>query len=222
MYLLCCIIGGGLTYLLGCLTIKYELFPYSLYKSQYIVGSHPNVEVLKSGALFKLIQKGGYVIQFRHTHRNRLAIPIIPAPVDLNYSCIDGANLTSLGIEQAKWIKINLEHNNIPVGEIYSSPACRLRQMNEVIFENKKINYSDLLLYNRILTREQIIQKKVYLNLLLSKTISDSSNRFIMGHQGTYQPNGYPLPEGHAFVYRPLGDNRVNYLGTIDLATWLP
>ena len=151
-----------------------------------------------------------------------MAIPVIPASVDLNYSCLDGANLTTLGIEQAKWIKINIERNNIPVGEIHSSPACRLRQMNEIIFPEKDITYSDFLLYDRILTKEQVIQKKIYLNLLLTKPIPNSTNRFIMGHQGTYHPKGYDLPEGHAFIYKPIDDKSFTFLGTIELVTWLP
>ena len=212
----------GLSYIIGCLTIKYELFPYNLYKSQFIVGSQPEVEFHESEPLFNLIKKGGYVIQFRHTHRNRLAIPVIPASVDLNYSCLDGANLTTLGIEQAKWIKINIERNNIPVGEIHSSPACRLRQMNEIIFPEKDITYSDFLLYDRILTKDQVIQKKIYLNLLLTKPIPNSTNRFIMGHQGTYHPKGYDLPEGHAFIYKPIDDKSFTFLGAIELVTWLP
>ena len=115
-------------YILGCYTIKRELFPYNFYR-EWKDSQHQH-QIHSSKELFELIKKGGHVIQFRHTHRDRLSIPVIPASVDLNYSCVNGANLTTLGKEQAKWIKVNMEKHKIQLGEIYSSPACRLRQMN--------------------------------------------------------------------------------------------
>jgi hypothetical protein len=207
-----------LTYVVGCLTIKYELFPYNLYKKWQL----SNSSRLSSQQLFDLLKKGGYVVQWRHTHRNRLSMEKIPSSVDLNYSCADGANLTSLGIEQAKWIKLNLDKNKILAGEVHSSPACRLKQMCEIIFPNENVNFSDLLFYDRILTEKQIKSKIKHITRLLSEPISNSKNRFIMGHQGTYHPTKYDLPEGHSFVYKPLGNNQFKFLGTIDLVTWLP
>ena len=207
-------------YILGCYTIKRELFPYNFYR-EWKDSQHQH-QIHSSKELFELIKKGGHVIQFRHTHRDRLSIPVIPASVDLNYSCVNGANLTTLGKEQAKWIKVNIEKHKIPLGEIYSSPACRLRQMNEIIFPDQNVSYSELLLYDRILSEEQVSLKRDFVRELLSEPIADSSNRYIMGHQGTYHPIGYNLPEGHAFVYKPLGNNSFEFLGTIDLVTWLP
>lgn len=207
-------------YVLGCCTIKYELFPYNFYREWKDSQHQPQIHSSKE--LFELIKKGGHVIQFRHTHRDRLSIPVIPASVDLNYSCVNGANLTTLGKEQAKWIKVNMEKHKIPLGEIYSSPACRLRQMNEIIFPDQNVSYSELLLYDRILSEEQVSLKRDFVRKLLSEPIADSSNRYILGHQGTYHPIGYDLPEGHAFVYKPLSNNSFEFLGTIDLVTWLP
>jgi len=207
-------------YILGLYTAKHKLFPYGLLGNGK--DSQLKRQIQSSKELFELVKGGGHVIQFRHTHRDRFSIPVIPSSVDLNYSCEDGANLTSLGKEQAKWIKVNMKKHKIPVGEIYSSPACRLKQMNEIIFSDQNVTFSDLLLYDRILSREQVSKKKDFVRQLLTRPISDSSNRFIMGHQGTYHPIGYDLPEGHAFVYKPLGNNSFEFLGTIELATWLP
>jgi hypothetical protein len=210
------------SYILGCYTIKHELFPYSVYREWKDSRYQPNKKIRSSKELFELIKGGGYVIQFRHTHRDRLSIPVIPPSVDLNYSCVDGASLTSLGKEQARWIKLNMKKHKIPLGEIYSSPACRLRQMCQIIFSDQNVIYSQLLFYDRILVEEQVSKKKNYIRKLLSEPISDCCNRYIMGHQGTYHPIGYNLPEGHAFVYKPLGNNSFEFLGTIDLVTWLP
>ena len=208
------------SYILGAFTIKYEMFPYQLYKSWK--HSPYDIERTSSKELFASIQKGGYVIQFRHTHRDRLSIAKISADIDLKSACDDGANLTSLGREQAKWIKINMEQHQIPTGEVFSSPACRLKEMNEIMFPDQAITYSKLLLYDRILSPEAVAQKQVYIKGLLSEPTEKGSNRYIMGHQGTFHPPGESLPEGHAFIYKPLGDDSFDYLGSIDLVTWLP
>ena len=169
-----------------------------------------------------MVKKGGFVIQFRHTHRDRFAIPIITSTVDRNYSCTDGASLSSLGKSQAKWIKLNMKEHMIPIGEIFSSPACRLKQMTEILFPDKNVTFTDLLFYDRILNETEISEKKLLIRELLSRPIIDSTNRFIMGHQGTYHTPGFALPEGHAFVYKPLGNGSFDFLGTIELSTWLP
>ena len=206
-------------YILGCYTIKEELFPYNV----YVDWKNPiHKNILSSNELFELVKKGGLVIQFRHTHRDRSAIPLITSSVDRNYLCIDGANLSSLGRSQAKWIKFNMQEHMIPIGEIFSSPACRLKQMTEILFPDKNVTFSDLLFYNRILNETELNEKKVLIKELLSKPIIDSSNRFIMGHQGTYHTPGFALPEGHAFIYKPLGNGSFDFLGTIELSTWLP
>lgn len=221
-----------LAYILGCFTIKYELFPYNIYRKWKINNYNDNNLLAKnliensskltSEQLFEMIQSGGYVIQFRHTHRNRLSMPKVPSAVDLNFSCEDGANLSSLGIEQSKWIKINIDKHKILACEVHSSPACRLKEMCEIIFPDENVIFSDLLFYDRVLTEEQIKNKINYVTRLLSEPILNSKNRFIMGHQGTYHPTAHNLPEGHSFVYKPLGNNKFKFLGTINLVTWLP
>lgn len=219
-------------YILGCFTIKYQLFPYNIYKKWEIrIFNDDNLlaknliehsSKLTSEQLFDLIQNGGYVIQFRHTHRDRLLMPKVPSTVDLNFSCENGANLSSLGKEQAKWIKQNIDKHKILAGEVHSSPACRLKEMCEIIFPNENVIFSNLLFYDRVLTDEQIKNKINFLNRLLSEPILNSKNRFIMGHQGTYHPIAFDLPEGHSFVYKPLGNKKFKFLGSIDLKTWLP
>ncbi len=208
------------SYLLGAFTIKYEMFPYQLYKSWK--RSPYDTKRKSSQELFTSIQNGGYVIQFRHTHRDRLSIAKIPADIDLKYACDDGANLTSLGKEQAKWIKINMDQHKIPKGEVFSSPACRLKEMNEIMFPDHDITYSKLLLYDRILSPDIVSKRQAYIRYLLSKPTNKGSNRYIMGHQGTFHPPGENLLEGHAFIYKPLGDSNFDFLGSIDLVTWLP
>lgn len=209
-----------LAYALGCFTIKYELFPYNIYKKWKVRNYNDNN--LSSKQLFDLVKKGGYVIQFRHTHRDRLSMQKVRSAVDLNYSCENGANLSTLGIEQARWIKLNIDKHKILADEVHSSPACRLKKMCQIIFPDEQVTFSDLLFYDRVLTEEQISNKIKYVTQLLSEPILNSKNRFIMGHQGTYYPTTFDLPEGHSFVYKPLGNNKFKFLGTIDLVTWLP
>jgi hypothetical protein len=221
-----------LSYIGGCFTIKYQLFPYNRYRewknNQFkndnllvkdLVG---NSSKLTSEQLFDLIKDGGYVIQFRHTHRDRISMPTIPSDVDLNYSCDDGANLSALGKEQAKAIRSNLTNFKIPIEKIYSSPACRLKEMSEILFPDTSINYSRLLFYDRVLNEEQITQKKNFIHEILSRPLSSAKNRFILGHHGTYNPGDNTLAEGHAFIYKPNSYNGFEYLGEINLSTWIP
>ena len=209
-------------YILGCLTIKYNLFPYSIYKNWKYTEVSPFKKILESEVLFEMIKKGGYVIQFRHTHRDRMSMPKVPLEVDLNYSCDEGANLSVLGKEQAKWIRSNLIKFKIPIEEIYSSPSCRLKEMAEILFPSTSVNYSNLLFYDRVLNEHQKIQKKDFIQELLSRPLSGANNRFILGHQGTFRPSGKDLKEGHAHVYKPNSNNRFEYLGEINLSTWIP
>ncbi len=44
----------------------------------------------------------------------------------------------------------------------------------------------------------------------------------MMNHQNTFHPLGENLLEGHAFIYKPLGDSTFDFPGSIDLVTWLP
>lgn len=94
--------------------------------------------------------------------------------------------------------------HKFPPGKVYASPTCRTQQMAEIMFPDNNTTYSGLLLYDRILSLKQITEKRKFITTLLSAPVKKSTNRYILGHQGTYGPIGYDLPEGHSLFTNPL------------------
>jgi hypothetical protein len=168
--------------------------------------------------LLKLISKGGYIVYFRHSHRDKHAIPQITRDQDIAKLCIPGTELSPLGYEEAKRLSFSLKLANVPEGEIYTSPTCRTHKTAEIVFPGMKINEIKELLYVRILTPDEIELKKIWKKEFYSQKISDGTNVYVFGHEGEFDLKDVVLDESEALVFKPDGINK-NYIGKIDRKT---
>ena len=137
------------------------------------------------------IKKGGYVLHFRHGQREKWdtvtaydAYEIINNIDARNSSFYRATCLTKRGIEDAKLISKVLEHAEIPIGKIISSPSCRAKET--AIFAFGKVDQYDtsILHATAVDPDEWDFMAERYKNLLLDNA-SKNYNLIISGHGNT-------------------------------------
>jgi phosphohistidine phosphatase SixA len=143
------------------------------------------------------LQKGGYVIFFRHT-----ATDMKQKDRDPNLENCDGQrNLNQKGKEEAQQIGAAFRRFNIPVGEVLSSPFCRTLETAQIAFG--KATKSELLLsifydHNK---NQTIIQS---FPSLLQTMPSDATNTILVGHGVNLDTAlEITLKEGGAAIFKP-------------------
>ena len=163
------------------------------------------------------------MVVFRHTHRDRYAVPVVTRELDINQTCVPGTDLTPLGIEEAKRIKFTIAKQKLPVGEVYASPTCRTKNVAQIIFGDN-VKFSKHLLYNRILKQDEIKARYQWIDKFFVTPVPEGENKFVVGHKGTYkhmkEPVKVKLGEGDALVFKPNG-KEPNYIGMISRKEWV-
>ena len=231
----------SLSYIVGGLTIKYELFPYNLYKSQYVLDlPEPHVDYTNkkdlitgefdsTSALLKELRKGGFVLYLRHadkfenesSRQIRGALDSFEA-ITLNshtHPTYDTGNALSDFGQVQSWIlnKVLIEELKLPIGKVISSPIKRCRETANII-SGQIPETSDLLIYDAILKPIEIDKIKVKQLDLFNNSFADKNNTIIVAH-------GFPVLERIGIkVNIGQADTLVlkkNSNGTIEVAEWL-
>lgn len=235
-----------LSYLIGGITIKYELFPYSLYKSHYRNSSHtPLVDYINKHKLitspynssFQLLEelkKGGFIIYIRHadkfenesSHQIRSALDSFESVTANKYThphYEQGHALSEYGKVQS-WI-LNKIFNDleIPMNKVISSPIKRCRETAEIITE-LKVESSNLLLYDGILNSSEINKIKVKQLSLFQNSFSNDNNTLIVAH-------GFPvlqriginanIGQSDTLLLKKKSDGNIHVVGWFTINDWV-
>jgi len=174
---------------------------------------------LAGAALITELQKGGYVIYFRHGTTNEQGEKDV-AGADLN-DCTQQRPLSPAGQAQTREIGAAVKALRIPVGEVYSSPYCRTLDTARNIFG--KVTKSDFLhfaIHLRTTDRGSVTAK-----LLdhLATVPPQGTNTALVSHTANLQEavGIWPKPEGVAHVFKPRGDGTFSYVGAIQPEAWM-
>jgi len=145
--------------------------------------------------LAKDIIEGGYILYFRHAHREKWidvamydameATKLLKAE---NLYFKDAVCLSSMGVIQAQMMGEFIKEINLPIGKIITSPSCRSRQTSEIAFGDLGTLRQVLLHpgpYNENLDEfaEQVKKE------ILSLKFEEDTNAIISAHNGVIKAN---------------------------------
>ncbi len=173
---------------------------------------------LSGTALVKELQKGGYVIYFRHGTTAEHGEKDV-SDVDLD-DCARQRNLSDAGQAQTKEIGAAFKALKIPVNDVYSSPYCRCLDTARNIFgkvaKNKALHFA---IHLRTADRATITAQLLD---LLATVPPQGTNTALVSHTANLQEavGVWPKPEGVAHVFKPRGDGTFAYVGVMQPETW--
>ncbi|MRR08993.1 histidine phosphatase family protein [bacterium] len=170
------------------------------------------------GALLRQVREGGYVLYLRHgsTDTSR---PDRAPQVDLN-DCATQRPLTAEGLALARRVGVFIRAARLPLGDIFASPLCRAKESAQAAFGRYVVDNN--LMYTGNMTDAEKAPVVAGTRKQLSTPVAAGTNRVLVAHA----PNlmdlmGYfPKPEGTLVIFRPLGDGRFEYLGSIRPEHW--
>jgi len=170
-------------------------------------------------ALIKALQKGGYVMYFRHgITGNRGEKNVSPEQIA---DCSIQRNLSETGIAQTKAIGQTIKKFAIPVEEVYSSPYCRCIDTAINIFGKAK--KSEHLYFAIHVKKDQ--RKPITTQLLdmLATPPPPDSNTALVSHTANLREavKIWPKPEGVAHIFKPEGHGKFSYVGLLLPEEWI-
>ncbi len=177
----------------GILTFQKQIFPYSLLeKLTKNVLDVQQVPTDQDIFWAKKVQKGGYVLHFRHAQREKwndvTAFDAVELELGIqaeNSSFSRATCLTSQGIEEAKLIGEVFKITKTSISKVIASPSCRARQTATLAF-NEIDEISNSLLHRTAIPRVQWEDfDGILKRLILNSSPNSDSNIFLSGHVGT-------------------------------------
>ncbi len=174
---------------------------------------------MNGAAIVKELQKGGYVVYFRHGITAESGEKDV-SDADLE-DCARQRNLSDAGQVQTKDIGAALKALHIPIGEVYNSPYCRCVDSARNLFgkgiKSKALHFAVQL---RAAERTSITTQLLD---LMAKVPPQGTNTFLVSHTANLQEatGVWPKPEGVAHVFKPRGDGTFTYVGVMQPETWV-
>jgi phosphohistidine phosphatase SixA len=169
--------------------------------------------------LVKELQKGGYVIYFRHGITAESGEKdVVDADLD---DCAKQRNLSDAGQAQTKGIGGAFRVLKIPAGEVYSSPYCRSVDTARNIF-GKAVKSRALHFAIQLRSADRAVITAQLLDLL-AKVPPPGTNTALVSHTANLQEavGIWPKPEGVAHIFKPHGDGTFSYVGIMQPEAWL-
>lgn len=186
---------------------------------QAAAGEPDPTHKLAGSALVAALQKGGYVIYFRHADTG----PALPErePVDLQ-RCETQRNLNEHGREQAREIGMQFERLGLPVGDVLVSEFCRCWQTAELAFGRFR-KEPILTGISRDANRaDQRAKAAAGLRELLAARPSGRANTVLISHgYNLFDAEQFLLgTQGEAAIYLPGGDGAYSLVARLLPEDW--
>lgn len=161
--------------------------------------------------LITRLQSGGYVLVVRHERTNAF----IPDSSDVELgNCATQRNLSVAGYANAVENGAVLRHLEIPIGQVFASPACRTLETGRLLFGSVHAE-ARLLGYGQ----ESEIVRAAFTQLV-QEGAGHSQNTALVTHLGTYSVAfGGHLAEGDTAIFDVV-DGAPVLLGTIAANAW--
>jgi phosphohistidine phosphatase SixA len=168
-------------------------------------------------AVVRALQKGGYVIYFRHAATEH-------AQTDsdrLNLSnCATQRNLSELGKEQSRAIGKSFKALGIKVSAVITSPYCRCIEMGKLAFGEGII--SNDLTFAISQNEDEAKRLAVALRNLLGTQPPAGTNTVLISHTANLkEATGiWPKLEAEAHVFEPHGNGTFSHIRQVLLEEW--
>ena len=167
--------------------------------------------------LIESLQRGGYIIYFRHTETDHDKHGVFP--VDLS-NCDLQRPLSDSGQQQATLIGQVFKKLNIPLGLIINSPYCRTIDTAMLAFGRTK---TDNLLASSYGMNQQDREKMAsrLIELLYSQP-EENTNTVIIGHSSNIRDatGDWPKPEGAMLLYKLTVEQKLELRAHIKPDDW--
>ncbi len=183
------------------------------------VGVQAADPTLSDGALAAALQRGGYVILFRHAMTDQSQ-----QDTDLQNitNCATQRNLSGEGRTQARTIGGAFETLAIPVGQVVSSDLCRALDTARLATgkapeptERIRDNTPDKV------AEATMAERNVALRQILTSPQPVGTNRVVVSHMpNILSVTGVQLNEGDALVLAPDGSGDVRLVARLSVADW--
>ena len=173
---------------------------------------------LSGPALIAELQKGGFVIYFRHGITSNSGEKDV-ADADLA-DCALQRNLSDAGQAQTRAIGAAFKTLRIPIGTVHASPYCRCLDTARNIFgkavESKALHFA---IHLRHLDRTRVTHE--LLDGLATRP-APGTNTAMVSHTANLQEavGIWPKPEGVAHIFKPSGDGNFSYVGVMQPGAW--
>lgn len=151
------------------------------------------------------LQKGGYVVYFRHAQTEADYADQIEAVMG---DCATQRSLSEAGWNQAKIIGAAFKKYGIAIDNVYSSQYCRAWQTADLAFGRHE-KTADLNFYPaEEYTDEQFAQMRENVMPYLIKIPQEGKNTVIVGHDDVFESASgiYPEPQGVGYILKPNGE----------------
>jgi phosphohistidine phosphatase SixA len=174
---------------------------------------------LSGAQLLNALQKGGYVIFFRHVQTEVDYADQVFARMGY---CATQRVLGEEGWQQARKIGQAFRALKIPVSKVYSSEYCRAWQTADLAFGRYEkvpgLNFAPAEEY----TEAQVAQMRAGIKPLLVAVPAAGTNTVIVGHDDVFDAATgiYPEPQGVAYILKPDGKGSFEILANIEVDEW--
>ena len=175
----------------------------------------PNL--LTNQELISALQKGGYILYFRHgitdhntfdTDRENLS------------NCARQRLLSKEGRQQMHRVGLSIRQLRINIGAVESSPYCRSIDTAVLAFGRMKIN--NILRHTVTADEKTALEQAQALRKRLSQVPTPGFNDVLSSHTANLQEavGIWPKPEGIAVIFKPDGNGSFMYIATVLPALW--
>jgi phosphohistidine phosphatase SixA len=203
---------GSITFLLVCLIVMLLL------GSTRAVHGQRSDATLDKRALIHVLQKGGYVLYFRHaiTDRTQIDADRVHLP-----NCTTQRNLSAEGQKQARAIGKAVQTLGITIAEVLTSPYCRCIDTAKLAF-GKFTVVADLV-WTLGQSEAETQRRTEALRKLLGTQPPKGTNTVLVSHTANLKEamGLWPEPEGVMYIFQPREDGSVFYLGNIGPEEWM-
>lgn len=165
------------------------------------------------------LQKGGYIIYFRHVQTEKDYADQVTADVN---DCSTQRVLSEAGMQQAIAIGDGFAASEIPFGTVTTSEYCRAWTTAAVAFgQYKKDSALNFLPFEEY-TDAQMKQMKANVTPLLTVVPDSGTNSIIVGHDDIFESATgiYPDPQGLAYVVKPDGNGGFEVIANMLPEEW--
>ena len=172
---------------------------------------------LTNQELIRDLQKGGYILYFRHgitdhntfdTDRENLS------------NCARQRLLSKEGRQQMHRVGLSIRQLRINIGAVESSPYCRSIDTAVLAFGRMKIN--NILRHTVTADEKTALEQAQALRKRLSQVPTPGFNDVLSSHTANLQEavGIWPKPEGIAVIFKPDGNGSFMYIATVLPALW--
>jgi phosphohistidine phosphatase SixA len=174
---------------------------------------------MSSAELLSELQKGGYIIYFRHAQTEKDYADQVTANVD---DCSTQRMLSEDGLQQALTIGDAFATAEIPIGTVTTSEYCRAWTTAALAFGDYEKDPALNFLPFEDYTDEQVEQMKANVTPLLTAVPEDGTNDIIVGHDDIFESATgiYPDPQGMAYILKPDGEGGFEVMANMLPEEW--